>query len=72
MSALSAAKEHERCIDPGRRIFAASRTAAFLIAAIFSSMLAYASSAAAISRGCFRASESDAKTTSDAISCDAR
>lgn len=39
MSALSAAKEHERCIDPGRRIFAASRTAAFLIAAIFSSML---------------------------------
>ena len=32
MSALSAAKEHERCIDPGRRIFAASRTAAFRIA----------------------------------------
>jgi len=42
MSALSAAKEHERCIDPGRRIFAASRTAAFRIAAIFSSMHAYA------------------------------
>jgi len=29
MSALSAAKEHERCIDPGRRIFAASRKVVF-------------------------------------------